>query len=350
VKHYIIPMFIPHYGCPHQCVFCDQRAITGVRRPATASDVERNIQQHLAAINRPYHIEVAFYGGSFTALPPNLQIDLLNPAKAALDKGLIHAIRVSTRPDAISEESVNRLKKYDVSTVELGVQSMDDSVLDAAKRGHSVQDVVNARKMLKQFGIPCGIQLMPGLPKEDWLSLIRTGRQIERLKPEFVRIYPTVVMPFTPLAELFQQGQYKPLTIAQGVSRAAYLKLLFEQQGIPVIRTGLQATEGLSAPGNVLAGAYHPAFGEMVDAYIFYLMICRIIESKPPAYASTLIISHHPKDSSKIRGVSNTNLNSWRRQYKLTQCRFIPDWHRLGELCVTYGECSCIINKSMINT
>ncbi|MBP2650143.1 MAG: Radical domain protein [Firmicutes bacterium] len=350
LKLYIIPMFIPHYGCPNQCVFCDQRAITGVRRPVTANDVAETIERHLAGINRPYRIEVAFYGGSFTALPPKLQMELLAPAKAAFDHGKIQAIRLSTRPDSIDDETAIRLKNHSVGTVELGAQSMDDKVLLAAKRGHSADDVKAARTVLRKFAINCGIQLMPGLPNEDWLSLIRTGRQVAQLQPEFVRIYPTVVIPNTPLAALYRQRKYEPLNLQQAITRSAYLKLLFEQKGITVIRTGLQATEGLSKPGNVLAGAYHPAFGEMVEAFIYNLMVIRILEGLELKASERLIIHHHTKDTSKLRGIYNSNLKVWQQNYPVKEYFLIPDGVRQGELVIKYCGLTMIINKYMLLT
>jgi len=350
VKLYIIPMFIPHYGCQHQCVFCDQRAITGQNYPVLAEDVAKTIKQHLDAIDRPYKIEVAFYGGSFTALPSELQLKLLAPAKEALDRGLIQAIRLSTRPDAISVEIALRLKKNGVQTVELGAQSMDDRVLMAAKRGHSAAAVENAVGILKKVDIKCGLQLMPGLPKEDWISLIKTGQRVVELHPDIVRIYPTVVIKNTPLAELFSQGQYKPLTLSAAVSRSAYLKLLFEQHEITVIRTGLQATEGLSEPGKVLAGPYHPAFGEMVEAFLYSLMVSLVIEKTYPIFSQKLTIHHHPKDHSKVRGISNTNLQSWRAKYGIKECFFIPDWNRQGELVIHFNGLTSIVNKTMLFT
>jgi histone acetyltransferase (RNA polymerase elongator complex component) len=348
MKHYIIPMFIPHYGCPHQCVFCDQRKITGVEKLITGADVAAIIEQHLAGITKPYIIEVAFYGGSFTALPVKQQVDLLTPALTAKNLGNIHRIRVSTRPDAISEETNERLTKFGVWTVELGVQSLDNKVLAAAGRGHTVGDVVKAVELLKNYGINVGLQLMPGLPGENWASLLKTGVDAKNLRPNFVRIYPTVVIENTPLATMYRTGKYQPLSLAEAVARAAYLKLLFSSADIPVIRTGLQSSEELSTEGVVLAGPYHPAFGEMVDAFMFQQMFTRFVEEVRPDRLAKVLIHHHNQDHSKLRGVKNTNLNIWKDKYNFSDLALIADWPRRDEIAVDYHQQRFVINKQML--
>lgn len=350
MKHYIIPVFIPHLGCRQQCIFCNQKKITGRHTPVSANQVAALIDERLAGVNAKRWIEVAFFGGSFTALPAAIQNELLAPAYQALRHQRIHAIRLSTRPDCISDSIVANLQRQGVTTVELGVQSLDDSVLVKALRGHSRQSVTEAVGKLKAAGLQCGLQLMPGLPGEDWLSLLTTAQRTVQLQPDFVRIYPTLVIAATLLAELYCQGLYQPLSLAAAVARSAYLKLVFEQQGIAVIRTGLQATEELDSGSTVLAGPYHPAFGELVDAHIFYLMLAGFVEQNTACAESGLSIYHNPQDTSKIRGQYNSNISQIRQRYQLAAVSLHPDTAvKTGTLLLACGGLTYIINKNMIN-
>ncbi|MBC8016739.1 MAG: radical SAM protein [Sporomusaceae bacterium] len=348
MKHYIIPVFIPHYGCTHACVFCNQQKITGRDTPVTVQEVTGIIDEHITKITEKRHIEVAFYGGSFTALAIKIQCELLAPAYEALQCGKIHAIRVSTRPDCISDTIVKNLISYGVSTIELGVQSLDDKVLQASDRGHNCRDVIQAVAVIKKLGLICGIQFMPGLPGEDWISLIETARGIVNLAPDFVRIYPTIVIAHTKLAEMHGDGSYTALSLSAGVTRVAFLKLLFAQQGIPVIRTGLQATEDLGSSDVVLAGPYHPAFGEMAESYLFYLMLVHCVESLGLGKSSLIIIHHHPRDTSKLRGLSNSNIKKLQSIYNINNLTLKPDGENLDELMIEYQYVPYIINKKML--
>jgi len=347
-KSYIIPIFIPHYGCRHHCVFCNQRKITGIGTTVGPDKVKIILAQHFMSIKRPRTIEVAFYGGSFTAIPAMQQRALLQPVSQALSNGDIQAIRISTRPDEINVPAIDLLKEYQVSTVELGVQSMDRKVLEAAERGHSVEDVVQAVRAIKLAGLTCGIQLMPGLPKEDWQSLILSAYRSVRLGADFARIYPTVVIAGTKLADMYLQGIYQPLTLTEAVRRAAFLKLQLQRHKIKVIRTGLQPTEELSAPGVVLDGPYHPAFGEMTDSYLFYVMGVTYFEqhcfSEPE-----VTVHHHPLDHSKVRGQANSNLVMWKHKYGPVSIQFLPDGIRQGELRFTTPHNNYLINIKMLS-
>lgn len=341
MKHQIIPVFIPHHGCPHQCVFCDQRAITGVARPPGGGDVAAAIDRHLALSKNPRPPEVAFYGGSFTALPADRQDELLAPAAAALAAGRIGAIRLSTRPDAVDGATVTRLLAHGVATVELGAQSLDDTVLAAAGRDHTAAATRAAVALLRAAGLAVGLQLMPGLPGEDWPSLIATTRQIVALRPAFIRIYPAVVLAGTPLAALHAAGAYRPLGLAAAVARAAYMKTECEHAAIPAIRVGLQAGGDLSAA--IIAGPWHPAFGALVEAYIFRHMVARLLDSGHFSPADPLTVRHHPRDASALRGDKNANLRAWRRPVRL-----VPDWPLRGEIAVTCRDLTYLINKAMI--
>jgi histone acetyltransferase (RNA polymerase elongator complex component) len=349
MRPYIIPIFIPHYGCPHQCVFCDQTTITGIRHRVGGSEVAAIISETLARLKPDRKVEIAFYGGTFTALPAATQEELLAPARAALDRGDATAIRVSTRPDAIDSQTAKRLIDYRVSIVELGAQSLDDRVLAAAGRGHSSSDTINAVDILKSFRLKVGLQFMPGLPGEDWASLIQTATLMLRLRPDFIRIYPTVVIAGTKLAAMYCAEQYRPLSLKAAIARAAYLKLLADQHGILVIRLGLQATDGLSAPGTVLAGPYHPAFGEMVAAFIFNLKVSRLFEMVADAPYHQLTIHHHPKDHSKLRGLAGKNLRNWRQRYTASDIRLVGDWPYRDELGVCSNGILYVVNDAMMN-
>jgi histone acetyltransferase (RNA polymerase elongator complex component) len=350
MKHYIIPVFIPHLGCSHQCIFCNQKKITGCQTPVTATQVRAIISERLQNINQKRRIEVAFYGGSFTALPESIQNELLSPASQALKNGHIDAIRLSTRPDCISQDIIANLLRQGVTIVELGVQSLDNQVLRKAKRGHDNQAVKNAVKLLQESGIHYGLQLMPGLPGEDWISLIETVRQAVSLKPEFVRIYPTIVIADTALACLYRQANYEPLSLEQAIARAAYMKLVFERDGIVVIRTGLQASAELDSQTNVISGPYHPAFGELVDSYIFYLMLAGFIEQNGVIPQSHLTIRHHPQDCSKIRGQHNNNINRIIHSYHITRVVLRVDTSvKKGCLLLESNDKRVFYNKNMIS-
>ncbi len=349
MRHYIIPIFIPHYGCKHSCIFCNQRKITGRDTPVRHQEVQAIIDEHLARITEKRHIEVAFYGGSFTALPLSMQSELLEPAYTALINKKIHGIRLSTRPDCITVGILENLKKFGVSIIELGVQSLDNTVLEASARGHNALHVFQAMNLIKKMNITCGIQLMPGLPLENWNSLIHTACSVIKLVPDFVRIYPTLVIANTQLATRYDNKNYQALSLSEGIIRSAYLKLFFTQQGILTIRTGLQATEDLDKGNIILAGPYHPAFGEMVDSYIFYCMVAHFIESILPVDKNNpIIIHHHFRDTSKIRGVSNQNIKQIKRIYGIDHFILKQDGHNKNEIGFEYSNLYYVLNKKMI--
>lgn len=313
MKHFIIPIFIPHYGCEHACVFCNQHKITGAQTDVTAAYIERTIEENLKRVTEARLIEVAFYGGSFTALPLALQDELLAPAAASLTRGQIHAIRLSTRPDCVDETTLANLVDHGVGTIEIGVQSLDDEVLRASARGHRAIDVARAVRLIRETKLELGLQLMPGLPLDTWRSVMKTLYAAVALRPDFVRIYPTVVLKGTRLAEMYRDHAYTPLTLQEAVRYAAVMKLVFARQGIPVIRMGLQATEQLGG-GAVLGGPYHPSFGELVDMYVFQVMIGQVME-EIGARGKDVIVCHAAKDASKARGNRNANAAVWYGAY-----------------------------------
>lgn len=318
MKHYIIPLFIPHAGCPHQCVFCDQKKITGEAEKVTAVDIKNKLDLHLGQITKPYFVEAAFYGGTFTALPVTEQEELLAPAAAAYREGKIQAIRLSTRPDAIDTETLDRLKKNGVKTIELGAQSFSDEVLKKSGRGHTADDIFRAAELIKASGIELGIQLMPGLPGDTRETLNTSLEAVLAIRPAVVRIYPTVVIKGTPLADIYERGEYQPLTIEEAARIAAVMKLRFEGENIRVIRTGLQSSEELDDEKTVLAGPYHPAFGELVENEIYWAMLEQVIAGAEP---KRLIIYHEAGETSKLRGIKNCNADRLQKKLPDTAIR-----------------------------
>ena len=205
----IIPVFVPHLGCPHACVFCNQRRISGRERPATAEDVICAVEKAAALPHHGAKRQLAFYGGSFTAIPAEQQLPLLQAAREELRRGRIDSIRLSTRPDAIDDEILNRLEQYGVETIELGAQSMDEEVLRRSGRGHTARDVERSARLIKERGFRLILQMMTGLPGATAESDLTTAKQLAALKPDGVRVYPTVIVRDTALYDLWQAGKYQ---------------------------------------------------------------------------------------------------------------------------------------------
>lgn len=292
-----ISVFVPHLGCPQQCSFCNQKTITGREKQPTPEDVMAAIE---TALNRKgYEYELAFFGGSFTAIDRDYMKSLLEAAYPYVQNGSIKGIRISTRPDFIDGEILSILKEYGVSSIELGAQSMDDEVLFANLRGHTSKDVENASKLIKEYGFELGLQMMTGLYKDTDEKALETAKKLIALKPETVRIYPTVVLKGTYLAELFEKEEYKPQTVDDAANLCTKLLPLFENAGIKVIRLGLHASDDIKK--NMVAGAYHESFGEIVQSRI---MLNKILKYPPGSYE----IYVNPKSVSKLKGNQKRNI------------------------------------------
>ncbi len=278
-KGRIVPVFVPHLGCPNRCVFCDQKRISGSAVSAGGDEVTRALERARAlGISGA---ELAFYGGSFTAVPKERQQELLAAAEPWLREGLIRSIRLSTRPDAIEKDHLLWLRERGVSTVELGSQSMDDEVLALCGRGHTAADTERAAALVKEAGLTLVLQMMTGLPGASPDSDRATARRLIRLQPEAVRIYPTVVLRGTELERLWCAGEYREHTVADAVTLCADILTLFQAAGIPVIRLGLNPSEELSA-GEAVAGAYHPALGELVLSELWRRRAMELLRDVPP--------------------------------------------------------------------
>lgn len=279
-KKLIIPVFVPHMGCPHDCCFCNQRTISGQIEAPGEEDV-RNIIDSYREIRDHYgSVEVAFYGGSFTAIPVLQQEMYLKTARDSVGKNI--PFRVSTRPDCIDLPTLELLRKYGVTTVELGAQSMCDRVLKASGRGHLAEDTVKASALIKQEGFVLGIQTMLGLPESDEETEFYTARRVIALQPELVRIYPTIVLEGTELADRYLAGKYKAMELETAVAITAKLLPEYERHGITVIRIGLQSSDNIREGGRITAGPYHPAFGELVRSRIAADWICRQLADFTP--------------------------------------------------------------------
>lgn len=263
----IIPVFVPHLGCPHACVFCDQHRISGSREPPGAERVNSAIAEARAAMGEVRGMQLAFYGGSFTAIPAERQLEYLEAAAPYIESGALSSIRLSTRPDAIDDVTLERLRRYGVRTIELGAQSMSDEVLRLTERGHTAAQVEAASVMIKRAGFRLILQLMTGLPGSDADTDVESAREIAALAPDGVRVYPTVIVRGTELERRWREGSYSEHSVEDAVRVCARILPIFEAAGVPVIRLGLNPTEELSG-GEAVAGAYHPALGELVRARI----------------------------------------------------------------------------------
>lgn len=275
MKKYNVSIFVPHEGCPNNCSFCNQKSISGKSKSPTEKDVLEacEIAKKTAPSNEG---EIAFFGGSFTAIEREYMVRLLKSAYPFVKEGFFKGIRISTRPDCISEEICEVLKSYGVTSVEIGCQSMDDEVLHKNLRGHTSKDVEKAVKILRKFGFETGLQMMTGLYGSDFEKDVKTAEKIISLKPDTVRIYPTIVLENTLLEKKYKSGEYKVMSLEETVELVAKLLLMFEEAGINVIRTGLHS--GGNVEEGYVAGAYHPAFKELCESKIYLEKINEQIE------------------------------------------------------------------------
>lgn len=326
-KRLIIPIFITHQGCPHRCVFCNQEITTDrTGGLPSVAEVQNRIASFLRTLEgRPERREVAFYGGTFTALSLEDQKALLHGVHPFIDENGVDGIRVSTRPDAIDAKGLSLLAGYDVQTVEVGAQSMVDEILWNCRRGHTSRDVIRSVRLVRSMGFEVGIQIMLGLPGEDMDLFLTTVRRVVDLAPDFVRIYPLLVMKGSPLEKLFQRGLYTPLSLGEAVQWAKEGLELLEQAQIPVIRVGLQATPRLEAFGTILAGPYHPAFRSLVESSIFYDMACRLLGGRENGESHRVKFLIAPGDRSYLTGERRENLTRLKKVYGLESIEILSD-------------------------
>jgi histone acetyltransferase (RNA polymerase elongator complex component) len=265
---------VPHEGCPHNCVFCNQNSITGYQNKVTADTVHSTVKEYFTTITKEDSIvEISFFGGTFTAIPVDKQIELLTAAKYYKDCGVIDFIRLSTRPDYINNDILNRLKTFSVDIIELGLQSMDNEVLALSGRGHSKADTINASIKIKEYGFTLGHQIMLGLPGDNFEKDIDTVHESIKLKPDLCRIYPALVLKDTPMEVMYNRDIYKPYTLEEAVEISKKIYCLYTFYGIKIIRVGLQATDNITEGKDIVQGPYHPAFRELVEGSLLCDMV-----------------------------------------------------------------------------
>ncbi len=266
-KHAIIPIFIPHKGCPNDCVFCNQKKITAMQRPFEAEEIERRVEEYLPTLQgRGLEvIEIAFFGGSFTGIPIEEQKAYLHIAKKYKDKGKIHKIHLSTRPDYINAEILEVLREFSVDVIELGVQSFDSEVLIQSNRGHTKEAVYDSCQMIQEYGFELGIQLMIGLPGDTYEKCMHSVQETVKIKPSLARLYPTVILKDTELFELYEKGVYKPYTEEEMLHTVKEMYRTLQENNITILRVGLKSSDIISENGGAVLGSYHPAFRQLVE-------------------------------------------------------------------------------------
>ena len=338
-KKYVIPVFVPHLGCPNDCVFCNQKSISGQKKNITKEDAKKIIDEFLEEIkDREGEKEIAFFGGSFTAIEESKQEELLKLAYEYVKEGKVGSIRISTRPDYINKEILKRLKKYNVKTIELGVQSSNNYILQKAGRGHTFEDVKKASKLIRRKGFVLGHQMMIGLPESTRQDEIKTAKDLIKLKPKIVRIYPVLVIKGTQLEKDYESGEYTPLTVEQAVETAKDLLVLFNKKKINVIRIGLQNTNEITDPNSkksqVVAGPYHPAFRQLVESRLWYDNIANEIK-KVNSNVTHIQIDVNPSDINNAVGHKRINIEKINDTYN-TDLKINPNSKiKKGKLKIT---------------
>ena len=335
-KPFIVPVFLPNIGCPHKCIFCNQTAITGTKQKIPSpEEISLQINQFLSYKGKNRSpIQVSFFGGNFLGLKIDFITSLLREATKFVIAGRVDSIRFSTRPDTINYERLDILKKFPVATIEIGVQSMDDKVLCLSERGHTSTNTEKAVSILKERNYEIGLQMMTGLPNDNREIAIYSAKRIAALSPDFVRIYPTLVLKNTILSGWYKKREYTPMPLEQCVTLVKDIYLLFREKEIPVIRMGIQASEHVQRESAILAGPYHPAFGHLVHSEIFLDMASSIIESAIESNiksgeidcCDSVGIKVHPQSISKMRGLKNRNIEILKTRFHINSLKIIPDF------------------------
>lgn len=306
-KHISIPIFLPQCGCVNNCVFCNQKTITGKTGNPSLEETTNTIDTWLTSVEQSKtYVEIAFFGGNFLGLPKSNQIDYLSLAQSYIDKGLVDSIRFSTRPDTISEESLLNLFHFSVKNIEIGVQSMDDEVLNQAGRGHTAEDSIKAAKLINEMGYQLGMQMMVGLPGDDDEKSMQTARKIAECQAIQTRIYPVLVLKNTDLADLFIAKKYKPLSIDEAIGRCVPLVEIFNQNKIKILKLGLHPSESFTSDKELLAGPYHPSFYQLVLSKIWRNKIIQVINNQK---FNHLKIAVHSKNINYAIGYNSENRN-----------------------------------------
>lgn len=317
-KHVIIPIFVSHQGCPNDCVFCNQKKITGYHGGFDCKYHTDMIDEYIESIKDPTNttVEIAFYGGSFTGIDEELQIKYLEIAYSYLIQGKISGIRLSTRPDYIDEKKLDLLKKYGVTVIELGVQSFDENVLKKSNRGHDKECVEISSKLIKEYGFILGIQLMVGLPGDTFETAIMSAKRLVELKPDIARIYPTLVIKETELEEMLKSGDYKSLSLDDAIEVSKEMYKIISGAGINVIRIGLQPTENILEGSDVVTGPFHPSFRHLVESRILREKVEDIINNED-TNGRVLIAKVPSRKVSEFIGIKKDNILFLKDKYNL---------------------------------
>lgn len=301
-KHSNISVFVPHMGCPHRCSFCNQVTISGETEIPNAATVINAVETAVKSGKcNSKTTEIAFFGGSFTAIEKSIMLELLSAAKKYVKNGTVKGIRISTRPDCIDSNILQILKEYGVTAIELGAQSMDDSVLKANGRGHNAQAVVNASRLIKQSGFELGLQMMIGLIGDTPEKCFETAQKIAEIGPKTVRIYPAIVLKGTYLEKLVLNKSYTPVSVDAAVEMCKNLVLFFNKHNITVIRTGLHSID----ESQYVAGPWHPAFGELCESAIMLDAALNLLKNQPKG---NYVIYTSKNNISKMIGQKKQNL------------------------------------------
>ncbi|MDD4703277.1 MAG: radical SAM protein [Bacteroidales bacterium] len=312
MRHYNIPIFIPQQACFNSCIYCNQHHISGQFIQPSSSEIISKIETYLQTFKEPYNSELAFFGGSFTAINQKKQEEYLQIIQPYIYQNKIRSIRISTRPDYITPEILQMLKKYNVQTIELGAQSLNDEVLEKSQRGHSVKDVQNASKLINEYGFDLGLQMMIGLPHDTLEKSIETAKEIVRLGAKSTRIYPTLVIENTILAELFRKGDYLPLEMGEAIIWTSKLYNIFLENNVNILRVGLHPSEALISGKELLAGPFHVSFRELVLSNIWKEKFESITHKK----ANVITIYVNPKYIGSAVGYKSQNKIYLQKYYK----------------------------------
>lgn len=336
-KHATIPVFVPHLACPNRCVFCNQKRISGAE--TVPLDPYPVLKAAASGLSPKFtEVDIAFFGGSFTGIPRETMISYLSAAVRVRDEfPHITGIRLSTRPDYIDEEVLSVLSSYGVTAVELGVQSLNDKVLALSGRGHTAEDTRQAVSLLKRFPFETVLQLMPGLPGDTRQTIFDTARSAAELKPDSVRIYPCVVLRDTPLCEAYLRKEFVPLPLGEAVEICADLVTFFREKQIKILRVGLHASDLVQNSG-VVAGPFHPAFGELTEQTIYYRKIVSLLEKDRPAVAKRVRILVAPGEVSKAVGQKRGNLTALRERFGLDCFVSVTDLLSPGQVQILWDS------------
>lgn len=333
-RHIVIPVFVPHKGCPFDCIYCNQKTISGQFREASEADIRKTIEEHLDTGGDAF-VEIGFYGGSFTGISREEQKWYLEIGHSYIKAGRVKQLRLSTRPDYINTDILDFLSAYEVKTIELGAQSLDEQVLCNSNRGHDISAVFRASKLIKDRGFSLGIQTMLGLPGDTRQKALETAQKVIEMAPDLVRIYPTLVIRDTFLEKLYLAGKYSPLELEEAVDISAALLEMYEQKDINVIRIGLQPTESISRDGEVIAGPFHPAFRQLVQSRLMRNRLEQFFREKKLSNLKEVIIQCRSKNISNIIGQKRENLQKLMTDFNISSIKVIVN-DNISEFNVKY--------------